>query len=341
VNCEGGLGTGLAIDCQTPEAPAPVLNVNNAVQLSGGDEHNCVVRTDGTASCWGWNVYGADGNDSTADQATPVAVLGLTGVSRMAAGRTHTCAVLTNGQVSCWGDNYFGMLGNGTVGGYNLTPTIVSGISDAVDAQASEGDTCVLRRSGGVTCFGWHAKMWTGAGDYSTYSGVPTNMNGITDAVAIGLGHDHICVVHAGTGTVSCWGNNSDGQLGTGVYGCGDGTYDCPSPGKVISGLSGVTQLSGSYVHTCAAQTSGQEVCFGWLATVDATGAYTRADFLSPTPVSGLTDVVQVSTNEVTDDTDCAVRKSGQIVCWGQNSVGLLGVGVPSTATPTPVPGQP
>src|SRR6185503_4825329 len=105
-------------------------------------------------------------------------------------------------------------------------PTIVAGISDAVDVAASEGDTCVAQRSGAVTCWGWHASAWSGGS--SSYSGTPTAMPGISDAVAIALGHDHACAVRGG-GTVSCWGNNSDGQLGTGEEGCGDGSWDCPA----------------------------------------------------------------------------------------------------------------
>jgi alpha-tubulin suppressor-like RCC1 family protein len=155
-------------------------------------------------------------------------------------------------------------------------------------------------------------------------------MPGITDAVAIGLGHDHACAVHATTGTVSCWGNNSDGQLGTGIAGCPDGSWDCASPGQLVVGLSGITQIAGSYVHTCAVQNSGQVYCFGWLPTLDGSGAVTRHDVLSPEAVSGLADAVQVSTNEVTDDVDCAVRRSGEIVCWGTASV-----------TPVPVSGLP
>jgi alpha-tubulin suppressor-like RCC1 family protein len=336
-NCEGGLGAGAPIDCSTIYGPTEVLGAGEAVDLTVGDEHSCAVRPDSTAVCWGWNVAGALGDGTAVDRASPVAVAGLSGIAKMAAGRTHTCAVLQSGEVACWGDNFFGELGYGTVGGASSSPGMVPGIRDAIDAAASEGDTCVLHRSGAVSCWGWHASLWAGLG--TGYSTTPTAMPGIADAVGIALGHDHACAIHAGSGTVSCWGNNSDGQLGTGITGCADGSWDCAAPGSPALDLADVVQLGASYVHTCAVQASGQVQCFGWLATLAADGTVDRQDVLVPTAVDGLADAVQVSSSEIMDDADCASRSDGTVACWGWNSLGQFGsADAPDSVSPVTVP---
>ena len=61
-------------------------------QVSGGAFHNCALKTDNTAACWG-------ANDTL--QATPPA-----GTFRLvSAGRSHSCGLRTDGSVACWGWN--------------------------------------------------------------------------------------------------------------------------------------------------------------------------------------------------------------------------------------------
>jgi alpha-tubulin suppressor-like RCC1 family protein len=45
----------------------------------------------------------------------------------------------------------------------------------------------------------------------------PLNVEGITDAVAIGVGAAHSCALLA-TGELVCWGSNNLGQLGNGTF---------------------------------------------------------------------------------------------------------------------------
>jgi alpha-tubulin suppressor-like RCC1 family protein len=45
----------------------------------------------------------------------------------------------------------------------------------------------------------------------------PTRVEGISEAVAIGLGAQHSCALLK-QGNVVCWGSNQFGQLGTGTF---------------------------------------------------------------------------------------------------------------------------
>jgi hypothetical protein len=73
---------------------------------------------EGRASCWGANVDGRLGNNSTTNSPVPVAVdtagvLASKSVAAVTAGSQHSCAV-AEGRAFCWGNNTYGQLGNNT-----------------------------------------------------------------------------------------------------------------------------------------------------------------------------------------------------------------------------------
>ena len=72
----------------------------------------------------------------------------------------------------------------------------------------------------------------------------------------IAAGQSHVCVVLADR-TVSCWGDNSGGQLGA-------GTTETLSIGPVaVPGLTDVVEVTGGNVHSCALLISGSIRCWG------------------------------------------------------------------------------
>jgi alpha-tubulin suppressor-like RCC1 family protein len=76
-----------------------------------GAFHSCAILTDGTAKCWGYNLYGGLGNGTTMSASFPGAVANFVGGRMIGGGRFHTCAAWQGG-VQCWGDNWDGQLGN-------------------------------------------------------------------------------------------------------------------------------------------------------------------------------------------------------------------------------------
>ncbi len=204
-----------------------VGNVATAVDL--GVDHACAVLDDTTARCWGYNLRGQLGDNTTVDKPGPVTVLEsdgqagtqpLTGVVDISAGELHTCALINDGTVRCWGFGSSGRLGNGGFVSSSLA-VAVSGIdgqtaaTTAVSISANGKHSCSLMDDGLVKC--WGTNSWGQVGDRTTTSRTtPVNVLGIfasNPATAVSAGSDHTCVILSG-GNLRCWGNNGSGRLG-------------------------------------------------------------------------------------------------------------------------------
>ena len=156
---------------------------------------------------------------------------------RAAAGGAHTCAVTEAGALWCWGDNDYGELGDGTTT-TRLTPTPVSGLSEAV-VQVDAGDhCCAVTATGSIYCWGPNHLGQLGDGrPLQQLAPVPTV--GLQPAFAdVGRdGRSDVVWHHATGGEVWVWGMNgavpqSQTYLGTvadtnwQIHGVGDQTGD-------------------------------------------------------------------------------------------------------------------
>ena len=79
-NSNGQLGNGTTTDSSAPVAVAAFTDVSaTAVSITAGDSHTCALLNTGAVNCWGRNVDGQLGNDTTTDSSVPVAVAAFTG----------------------------------------------------------------------------------------------------------------------------------------------------------------------------------------------------------------------------------------------------------------------
>ena len=138
-----------------------------------------------------------------------------------------------------------------------------------------------------------------------------------------------------------CWGDNTVGELGTGV----SSTVPVSTPEQVI-GMGGLGYLTGTVGvavgarSACALRSDGTVSCWGWNADgQDGNGTYVQQN--TPVQVLGvggtgvLTGVVSVV---MPARAACALRIDGTLWCWGTDIYGLLGNGNESdSATPVQV----
>jgi alpha-tubulin suppressor-like RCC1 family protein len=166
---------------------------------------------------------------------------------------------------------------------------------------------------------------------------------GLTGVVEVATGGGHTCALLAG-GTVWCWGNNGNGQVGSGAV---PGSFSAtPVP---VPGLTDVSAIAAGGESTCALVAGGTVECWGFDG-YGQLGDGTMADSAAPVPVSNLVGVTAITAG---DSTACALLANGTVECWGIDNDGELGVGTttgpaicpgtsvpqPCSTTPLPVPG--
>ncbi len=126
------LGGAVPLVTSVPAASAAEATVIGTVV--SGFHHTCVVMSNNTAQCWGYNNGQQTGvQDNSQDVSTPTEVQNLTNVVSVASGDNHTCALKTDATVECWGLNTFGQLGRGNTDGGHLPAKVLTAPGTPLD----------------------------------------------------------------------------------------------------------------------------------------------------------------------------------------------------------------
>jgi len=157
-----------------------------------------------------------------------------------------------------------------------------------------------------------------------------------TGAAQVDGGGGHTCAAMP-SGTVRCWGDDAQGQVG-----------DDTGPGSTLpttvidvngSGpLTGIAQVSAGYQHTCARTTDRHVRCWGE-NTLGQLGNGSGLDTVRPVVVDNvpLTGPLSLVTQVVTGYLhSCALLTNRQVRCWGGNTSGQIGDGT-NTLRSSPV----
>ncbi len=212
------------------KAPQQVGGVRDAVAVSAGSSHVCVLTAAKVVRCWGSNTTGQLGNGATLPSVAAVNVSGVEDASAIASGARHTCVVV-RGAVFCWGSNERGQLGVESTGarcasGEELiscsrTPVRVPMLTDVVALSAGDEHTCAQTMRGEVHCWGTNSNGELGRGTAGATveprpAPVLLGTGPLTRVRSLVAGGHHTCV-HREDGAVLCWGSSESGQLGVSV----------------------------------------------------------------------------------------------------------------------------
>lgn len=335
-NVYGQLGDGSEIDPNDyynySTTPVDVVEISNVVAIAGSREANCALLSDGSVWCWGNIPESTTG----AIQSTPVEMTGFGEVTSLVGASSGFCLTRPDATAACWGYNGVGGFGDGTVIS-SPTPVPVSGLTDvAVVASSSFANhTCALRDDGSVQCWGDNSSGQLGNGEVGlSISSTPLRVAGEAEFVGLSVGNNHSCGVTA-AGEVSCWGFNSDGEVGNGQ------PWLHQSIPAAIPNLDDATAVAAGNGLTCVLRDEGDVACLGYNA-YGQVGDGTTESRVAPTNVVDLDNVTNVATGF---DVACAVLEDATVQCWGDNRQGMFGTnpyienGLTMSSVPVTVPG--
>ena len=289
VRCWGGnefgmLGYGHSDDLfgagQTPDVLPDLELGGPAMMIAATDVHACAVLTSGDVRCWGNNeAYQLATGDQEAIGDTEVPgsrsplQLGSSATS-LSAALFATCALVEGGFVRCWGIlNGFsgGPLGHGGTEpiGDDETPAQAGNINIGGSASAvaiGSDHICALLSEGRVRCWGvggtlGYQEVEPIGDDETPASAGDVEVGGPVAELA--AANSARCARLA-SGSVSCWGNNPDGVLGSGnPEAIGDDETPAQAGQVQIGGIAVRLSSGGSRNRMCAILDDGALRCWG------------------------------------------------------------------------------
>lgn len=196
----------------------------------------------------------------------------------------------------------------------NATVTI-----KALQSLSSHQDSnCLVTTTGNIKCWGGNDFGQLGDGTVSTFKNTPVTVANISTAKQSAIGYNHACAILQ-NGSVSCWGDNNNGQLG-------DGTQTTRLQATPVTGLAAkVTQLALSYQSTCALLETGNVQCWG----SNSHGELGLADNkivrkITPTTIT-IGSNLKAKRLVAGKNHLCAISQNDSVYCWGNNDFGQLG----------------
>lgn len=236
----------------------------------------------------------------------------------------------------------FALAASGCDGSSSATPQ--PPLVGATAVSAGYSHTCALMNDATVRCWGGDAFGQLGDGETTFSVPAPLAVPGLAGVKSVVAGDSFTCVLKT-DGTVECWGENTNCQLGNGcnlfsVSGSESDAIDDPNPVAVTGFAGPVTALAlggqsnGDEGYACAILAGATVTCWG--SNELGIDPSPTVNVIPLTPVSGLTNVESLALG---DSSACAVLADGTAACWGQGPLGQPGNADSYSATPLAVSG--
>ncbi len=328
-NEHGELGDGSGGYVMTADIPG-----KNIVAVDTGGLYNCAIDNNARAICWATETYFEspiiieDIIDITSD------ISQLSGL---------VCAVTVNGKLLCFGEiTEYLWAENKHYQWKHELPTQIEGLPDNLrSVTTTDYGALVLTEKGEV--FYWGYLIGEGFG-VRAFSGIPT-VQQVDRYIALtkdgrllqldpntgeGAETDFLKTFAAAAGeivSISASGYSTPIHKYCGICAVNiNGEVWCASTSSSSSESPQKMQLPSPIekvsigINTCMINNAGEAWCYGCDLLNYTEEGPCRVVISIPTTVTGLTDLVDISTG---GRQSCAVKTSGEVVCWGQHGPGL------------------
>ena len=223
-------------------------------EVSAGEDYALAVTGGGQVYAWGDDAFGQLGNGQSgsgtlSDVPVEVQLPANTSVSEVSTRGYFSLALTGSGSVLSWGAGLGGTLGNGGTSS-SSTPGPVSLPADTNVINISAGDTfgLALTADGSVLAWGAGSKGQLGNGsDSESDTPTPVSLPANVTANDIAAGGSYGLAMAPG-GRVYAWGDNTEGQLGSGTAG---GSSNTPAP-VLLATHSTVASIAVGEFHALA-----------------------------------------------------------------------------------------
>ena len=301
--------------------------------ISAGSDHTCVVENSGSVYCWGLNKYGQIGKgfsdeiwDSTFNfNPSIVSIDSDETATHVVNGDGTSCLILDTLELLCWGHNNRGQLGDySTFDSFSPMTVGFDDITSVSDVALGFQFTCAIINQGDVYC--WGNNNYGQSGGESSSEILSPNLVLAADGdptvyLSTSSSSNFICALKY-SGALLCWGDNSDGQLGTANFSFSNE----PQLIQLTDNLS-FEQIDVGPDYACGISNNSQLYCWGSNSNGKlGIGSDNYSSFQKPQLVV-MPDNNQISKIALAWDHSCAIDKSGNILCWGANSFSQLGTG--------------
>jgi alpha-tubulin suppressor-like RCC1 family protein len=315
--------------------------------ISCGGSNTLALSSDGLVFSWGWNQVGELGSGQPTGResgsAVPVMVK-MTGT--MAGKKIVAIATGSFGSIALSSDNKIYQWGGGQIEPFAVRMDGFLQGKNIISIGAGGEHYLALSSDGLVFTWGSNALGQLGNPAIVTYSPypVPVDVSGVLAGVKIKAiaGGATYSLALSTDGKLFSWGDNSYGQLGTGILG---NNFNYYSPVPVVVKMSGVMSgktiktISTGSQHCLAISTDG--LIFSWGSN---NGGCLGAGYLNGNadrtaePVSVIMNGVMNGASIIFvsggSSSSLALASDGRVFGWGDGNNGQLAIGNGSTAFP-------
>eukprot|EP00930_Biecheleria_cincta_P026010 TRINITY_DN18408_c0_g2_i2.p1 TRINITY_DN18408_c0_g2~~TRINITY_DN18408_c0_g2_i2.p1 ORF type:complete len:1336 (-),score=224.67 TRINITY_DN18408_c0_g2_i2:24-4031(-) len=254
-------------------------------------------------------------------------------------GRDHVVAITDKGTAVSWGrSNEFGQLGHGRIGTLDFSrPAVVAGLPvlyRVVAVACGESNSIALVSSGEIYTWGANNVGQLGVGDTEARS-APVRLSGVAAGVpfrAVAAGFQHSLGLSR-SGQVYAWGNGRHGRLGLGDSVVAAGCE--PSP-QLVHSLPYIRRVSAGGAHSAVLDDKGRLRTAGdnrrGQLGLCCQSVSNSSRFCEVLGVSEPLRLVECGGNHT-----LCLTLANQLIGFGSNAQGQLGIGTPSEFEDRPV----